>query len=178
MGKIVSNFFVSLDNVVEAPHQFIFPYFNEQVGAAVDAGTEGVDGFVMGHRLYDEWSQYWPTSTDEPFASMINGIDKYVLASEQFEPSWNATTVLNGEDLADQVRALKERVGSLAMSGSATTVRWLIGQGLLDELHLLVAPIVVGTGDRLFGQERLPLTLVSSEALDTGVLHLVYALSV
>ena len=129
----------------------------------------------MGHRLYEEWSQYWPTSTDEPFASLINGMDKYVLASQPFDASWKGTTVLTGDDLADQVRELKERVGTLAMSGSATTTRWLIGEGLLDELHLLVAPLAVGTGARLFGEERLPLTLVSSEALDTGVLHLVYA---
>ena len=81
MGKIVANFFSTLDSVVEAPHEFIFPYFNEQVGAAVDAGTEGADAFLMGRQLYSEWSQHWPTSTDEPFASMINGIDKYVLSN-------------------------------------------------------------------------------------------------
>ena len=76
--------------------------------------------------------------------------------------------------MADQVRALKDRLGTIAMSGSATTVRWLIANDLLDEMHLLVAPIAVGQGARLF-DDRVPLTLLSSEALDTGVLHLVYA---
>lgn len=175
MGTIVANFFTTVDGVVESPNTFIFPYFNEQVGAAVDAGTAGADAFLMGRQLYQEWSAYWPTSTDEPFASMINGMDKYVLSSTLSEPTWNRTSVLTGEDLVGQVRALKERVGTLAMSGSATTVRWLIANDLLDELHLLVAPLAVGSGARLFGGSRVPLTLVSSEALDTGVLHVVYA---
>lgn len=174
MGRIVANFFSTLDSVVEAPHQFIFPYFNEQVGAAVDAGTEGADAFLMGRQLYSEWSQYWPTSKDEPFASLINGIDKYVLSNTLTEADWNRTTILSGDDVADQVRALKERLGTIAVSGSATTVRWLIANDLLDELHLLVAPVGVGQGARLF-ETRVPLRLLSSEALDTGVLHLVYA---
>lgn len=173
MGRIVANFFITLDHVVESPNTFIGPYFNEQVGAAIDAGTKDLGAFLMGHTLYGEWSQHWPTSTDEPFASLINGAEKYVLASAPFQAGWSGTTVLAGDDLVEQVRAVKERVGTLVMSGSATTVRWLLAHDLLDELHLLMAPVAVGTGDRLF-DTRVPLRLVSSEALDTGVLHLVY----
>ena len=173
MGKIVANFFSSLDTVVERPDTFVFPYFNEQVGAAIDAGIQGVDAVLMGRQLYSEWSHYWPDSTDEPFASFINSVDKYVLSNTLTEADWKGTTILSGDDVADQVRDLKERSNKITLSGSATTVRWLIANHLLDELHLLVAPVAIGTGDRLF-EDRVPLTLISSEALDTGILHLVY----
>lgn len=177
MGRIVSNFFISLDGVVESPNEFIFPYFDEAVGAVVSAGIEGAKAFLLGRVLYQQWSQYWPASTDEPFAGFINGIDKYVLSDTLTEADavWNPTTVIRGEDVVGQVRQLKEQIGGpIVMSGSPTTVRWLATNGLLDELHLLMAPIVVGTGARLFDGARVPLTLVEAEPLPTGVLHLTY----
>lgn len=173
MGTIVANFFSSLDTVVERPDTFVFPYFSAQVGAAISAGIEGVDAVLMGRQLYSEWSEHWPASTDEPFAGFINGVDKYVLSSTLTRADWAGTTILSGDDVADQVRELKQRKHKITLSGSATTVRWLIANDLLDELQLLVAPIAVGTGEKLF-TERVPLTLVRSEALDTGMLHLVY----
>jgi dihydrofolate reductase len=173
MGKIIANFFSSLDTVVESPDTFVFPYFNEQVGAAIDEGIEGVDAVLMGRQLYSEWSQYWPNSKDEPFASFINSVDKFVLSNTLTQADWKGTTIISGDDAADQLRALKERTNKITLSGSAKTVRWLIANGLLDELQLLVAPIAIGKGARLF-EDRVPLTLVRSEAFDTGILHLVY----
>ena len=111
-----------------------------------------------------------------PFSSFINDIPKYVLTHRPIEGSvWNNTTVL-GDD-PDQVRALKERHdGDIGMSGCATTARWLLAHGLLDEFNLLVHPIAVGTGQRLFEDTpTVPLTLLSSEALSSGVLFLRYA---
>ena len=175
MGKIISNFFIALDGVVEAPDQWHFPYFNDEMGAVVGAGMETNKAFLMGRTLYDEWAAYWPESTDEPFASYFNNLPKYVISSSLENPAWNNTTVLPGD--VDAVRKLKESIeGDIGMSGSATTVRWLLANGLLDELRLLVHPIAVGGGQRLF--EDTPthkLELVDSATLSTGVLNLTYA---
>jgi len=176
MGKLVSNFFISLDGVVESPDKWHFPYFNDQMGAAIGAGMESASAMLMGRRLYDEWSEYWPQqSADEPFSGYINSVRKYVVSSSLTDPSWTNTTVLPGD--ADRIREVKKQeTGSIAMSGSATTVRWLLANGLLEELHLLVHPIVVGSGQRLFSDTAThPLKLVSQETFETGVLHTVYA---
>jgi dihydrofolate reductase len=181
MGRIVSNFFISLDGVVERPDQWHFPYFDDAMGRVVGAGMESTGAFLMGHNLYREWADYWPQQGEEvPFSAFINGLPKYVLSHDEFTADWNNTTVITGPDdaaVADRVRALKEQVdGDLGMSGCATTVRWLIRQGLLDELALLVHPIAVATGQRLFeGTGTVPLRLLSCDTLPTGVLHLRYA---
>lgn len=177
MGRIVSNFFISLDGVVESPDQWHFSYFDDAMGAIIGAGMEAYTAFLMGRQLYDEWSSYWPSQgPEEPFAEFINTVPKYVLSSTLQEPAWQNTTVIS-EDVAARVQALKNsNEGDIGMSGSATTARWLLANGLLDELNLLVHPIVVGSGRRLFTDAATyPLTLVSHAALDTGVLHLRYA---
>ena len=176
MGRIVSNFFISLDGVVQDPHEWHFPYFDEDMGRIVGAGMEGQSGFLFGRRLYDQWSEYWPGNTDEGFGPHINAIAKYVLTHRPIEGDlWNNTTVI-AEDHVEAVQALKESTdGVIAMSGSATTVRWLIAHGLLDELALLVHPIAVAKGQRLFEDTgTVPLELVHHEALASGVLHLRY----
>jgi dihydrofolate reductase len=178
MGRIVSNFFISLDGVVEAPNEWHFPYFDDAMGRVVGEGMASQTAFLMGRRLYDEWSEYWPQQGDEvPFSSHINTMPKYVLTHRPIEGSlWNNTTVL-GDDAVAQVQALKDATdGDIAMSGCATTVRWLLANDLLDELALLVHPIAVGKGQRLFEDTpTVPLTLLSSEALPSGVLYLRYA---
>jgi dihydrofolate reductase len=180
MGRIVSNFFISMDGVVEAPHEWHFPYFDEEMGKVVEGGMETAGAFLLGHRLYDEWSQYWTQQGDDGgFATFINALPKYVLAGQDFEPTWQNTTVISGDEdeVADRVRALKDQVdGDITMSGSATTVRWLLRHHLVDELALLVHPIAVGTGQRLFEDTgTVPLELVEHRALPTGVLLVRYA---
>lgn len=179
MARIVSNFFISMDGVVERPDQWHFPYFDDEMGRIVGSGMETQTSFLMGHRLYDEWSAYWPGQPDDvPFASHINRMPKHVLAHDPFEPTWQHTTVLSGSDdaVAAGVRALKEGAGGdIGMSGCATTVRWLISRGLLDELALLVHPIAVGSGRRLFEDTAtVPLRLLESRALPSGVLLVRY----
>ncbi|WP_433291712.1 dihydrofolate reductase family protein [Pseudonocardia sp. CA-142604] len=175
MGKIVSNFFIALDGVVEAPDQWHSPYFNDEMGAVVGAGMETNKAFLMGRKLYDEWAAYWPESTDEPFATYFNTMPKYVISSSLEKPTWNNTTALPGD--VDEVRRLKETIdGDICITGSATTVRWLLANGLLDELRLLVHPIAVGRGQRLFDDTTTHrLQLVDSAVLSTGVLNLSYA---
>lgn len=179
MGRIVANFFISLDGVVERPDQWHFPYFDDEMGAVIGAGMAETSAFLMGHTLYDEWSEYWPNAGDEgeDFGPFINGTKKYVVSSSLTEAAWSNTEVVTGDDIAGKVRAIKERSGgTISMSGSATTVRWLLAEGLLDELHLLVHPIAVGHGQRLFdGTPTHPLRLVHSATLGSGVLDVVYA---
>jgi dihydrofolate reductase len=189
MGKVVSNFFISLDGVVESPDRWHFPYFNDEMGAAIDRGTETCAAFLMGRVLYEEWSSYWPNAGGEgaeappgepeeaanSFASFINNIPKYVVSGTLDEPTWNNTTIVSG-DVAGQLRKIKEQTdGDIVTSGSATLVRWLLADGLVDELHLLLHPIAVGHGERLFeGTPTYPLRLVAHETFKTGVLHLTY----
>ncbi|MGH3342805.1 MAG: dihydrofolate reductase family protein [Carbonactinosporaceae bacterium] len=190
MGKIVSNFFISLDGVVESPDKWHFPYFNDEMGEAVTRGVETCAAFLMGRVLYEEWAEYWPThggeaqeqfvsgepqNTADSFASFINNVPKYVVSSTLEQARWNNTTIVSG-DVTAQLRQLRERTeGDIGMSGSATLVRWLLANGLLDELNLLVHPIAVGHGQRLFEDTpTYPLRLVHHAVFETGVLHLRY----
>ena len=176
MGRIVSSFFISLDGVVEAPDQWHFPYFNDEMGGAIGKAAETTDAFLMGRVVYEEWAGYWPTSTDEPFASFLNNTPKYVVSRTLEEATWNNTTIING-DVAAGIRDIKDRTQrDIGMSGSATLVRWLLANGLLDQLNLLVHPIVVGKGQRLFEDTPThPVRLLSQETFSTGVLNLAYA---
>jgi dihydrofolate reductase len=176
--KIKANFFIALDGVVESPDQWHFPYFDEEMGNAVGAGFATTDAILMGRVLYDEWSAYWPDHADEPFGDVINSIKKYVVSDSLQTADWENTEVIRGGDAAGKLAELKaQEGGDITMSGSATTVRWLLREGLLDELNLLVHPLAVGEGRaRLFAPDAppVPLTLLSSEAFQTGVLNLKY----
>jgi dihydrofolate reductase len=177
MRKIKSNFFISLDGVVESPDQWHFPYFNDEMGAAVGAGFEGTDAMLMGRVLYEEWAAYWPENADQPFGDVINPIKKYVVSNSLQSADWENTELVNG-DVATRIAALKTTEGGdISMSGSATTVRWLLREGLLDELNLLMHPLAVGGGmARLFpaDEPKIELELLRSETFSTGVLNLSY----
>ena len=178
MRKIKSYFFVSLDGVVESPDKWHFPYFDEEMGAAVGAGFDGADAMLMGRVLYEEWAAYWPEHADEPFGDVMNGTKKYVLSSTLSSAEWNNTEIVAGDVAAKLAEIKAGEGGDIAMSGSATTVRWLLRNGLLDELNLLVHPVVVGDGlARLFPADEpaVPLELRSSETFKSGVLNLSYA---
>jgi dihydrofolate reductase len=172
MGRIVSNFFMSLDGVVEGPDQWHMPYFNDEMGAAIGQGMATNKAFLMGRRLYEEWAAFWPNSDDE-FAEFLNGHPKYVVSSSLQTASWTNTTIVSG---AGQLREVKDATdGDLVISGSATLVRSLLAEGLVDELRVLVHPIVVGHGARLFEDSTShALELVSDDRFSTGVLNPAY----
>ncbi len=173
MGRIAAALFTTLDGSAERPQDWHGPYFDEAMGRAVDAHTGRCEAYLMGRVLYEQWSRYWPESTGDDFADFINPVPKYVLSSTLTTAEWEGTTVLSS---LEDVRTLRERTdGTIGMSGSLTTVGSLLAAGLLDELDLLVDPVVV-SGERRRTDElgRVPLELVSSEALPTGVLHLVH----
>ena len=178
MGKIISNFFISMDGVVERPDQWHFPYFDDEMGAAVGAGFATTDAVLMGRVLYDEWAAYWPEHADEPFGDVMNSMKKYVVSNSLQAADWQNTEIVSG-DVTQTLSDLKSQEGGdISMSGSATTVRWLLREGLLDELNLLVHPIAVGDGlARLFAPDEpsVPLQLLSAEPFKSGVLNLSYA---
>jgi dihydrofolate reductase len=182
MKKITAGLFISLDGVVEAPDQWHFPYFNEEMGAAVDATLGAADTLLFGRKTYDSFAGAWPEreaagEEDAHFAKVLGDARKIVVSSRQLELTWRNSEQLQG-DLLETVAALKSEPGdrAIGMSGSVSVVRQLLAAGLLDELHLLVHPIAVRRGMRLFDEgETIPLELVSSETFETGVLNLVYA---
>jgi dihydrofolate reductase len=163
--KIKSYFFISLDGVVESPDKWHFPYFDDEMGAAVGAGFAGADALLMGRVLYDEWAAYWPEHADQPFGDVMNSIKKYVVSNSLQTAEWQNSEIING-DAAQKLTDIKaEDGGDINMSGSATTVRWLLREGLLDEINLLVHPILVGDGlARLFPPDEpsIPLELLSA----------------
>ena len=182
MRKITAGLFISLDGVVEAPDQWHFPYFNDEMGDAVGATLGQVDTMLFGRKTYDSFAGAWPGreeagGEDADFAKVIGDARKIVVSNQQLELTWRNSEQLEG-DLVEAVTALKsEGEGTIGMSGSVSVVRQLLAAGLLDELHLLVHPIAVRKGMRLFdeGDETIPLELISSETFTTGVLNLVYA---
>jgi dihydrofolate reductase len=177
--KIKSNFFISLDGVVEAPDKWHFPYFDDEMGAVVGASFATTDAMLMGRVLYEEWAAYWPEHADQPFGDVINSMKKYVISDSLQSADWQNSEVIRGAEAAQKLADLKAQDGGdISMSGSGTTVRWLLREGLLDELNLLLHPIVVGDGlARLFPPEEptVPLELLRSETFKSGVLDLSYA---
>jgi dihydrofolate reductase len=181
--KITAGLFISLDGVVEAPDQWHFPYFNDEMGVAVGATFDAADTMLFGRRTYDSFAGAWPEreaagGEDAPFAKKLGDARKIVVSNQRLEFTWRNSEQLRG-DLVEAVTALKNEPGdgAIGLSGSVSVVRQLLAAGLLDELHLLVHPIAVRTGMRLFdeGEPSIPLTLISSQTFKTGVLNLVYA---
>jgi dihydrofolate reductase len=183
MKTITAGLFISLDGVVEAPDQWHFPYFNDEMGAAVDATLGAADTMLFGRKTYDSFAGAWPEreaagGEDAHFAKKLGDVRKIVVSNQQLDFTWRNSEQLEG-DLVEAVTALKNEPGegTIGMSGSVSVVRQLLAAGLLDELHLLVHPIAVRKGMRLFdeGEPPIPLRLLSAETFTTGVLNLVYA---
>jgi dihydrofolate reductase len=177
MRKLTSAFFISLDGVVESPDKWHFPYFNDEMGAAIGAAMADADAMLLGRVNYQDWASYWPNQpNDDEFAGFLNNVSKYVVSTTLDEATWNNSTLIK-DDVAAEITRLKEQPGKkITMSGSGTLVRWLLENDLLDELHLMVHPVVVGTGKRLFGEggAQKSLKLISATTFSTGVVYLIY----
>jgi dihydrofolate reductase len=186
MAKIIVTEFVSLDGVIEAPGGGE-PYRHAGWTFAIDRGEEGdkfkldeafaSDGLLLGRTTYEGFAAAWPSMEGE-FADKFNGMPKYVVSSSltDDQASWNNTTVLRGE-LAAEVAKLRESAeGELVVHGSAQLVQGLLELGLVDELRLMLFPVVLGSGKRLFGdsEQKLPMRLTSSKIVGDGIAILVY----
>jgi dihydrofolate reductase len=176
MRKIVSGLFISLDGVIEDANSWMGPWFNGQLGQAVGTMIASQDTMLIGRVTYDEFAAHWPHQEGD-IADTMNGTTKYVVSDTLDTPGWQNTTVIRG-DVVAEVSALKEQDGkNIGITGSATLVSYLLHHGLVDELHLFVLPVVIGSGKRLFrdGDDKLPLKVLSSETFETGVIHVSYA---
>jgi dihydrofolate reductase len=184
MGRIVVTEFVSLDGVMEGPggdNDFVRGAWSFEF----DRGEEGnefkldetmaSDAMLLGRVTYEGFANAWPSREGE-FADRFNSMPKYVVSSTLNEPDWTNTTVVDG-DLAEVVSELKGRhERDVLVHGSCQLVQELIDRDLVDELRLMMFPVVLGTGKRLFGDttEMKPLKLAESKAVGDGVVILVY----
>jgi dihydrofolate reductase len=176
MRKINAGLFVSLDGVVESPEKWTGPYFNDQVGQAVGALMAANDAMLLGRVTYEGFAAAFGGQSGG-MADQMNNTPKYVVSSTLTSAGWQNSALING-DIAAQISELKQRPGrDIGMSGSSTLVSWLLRQGLLDRLDLLVFPVLIGAGKRLFSEQdgQVPLTLTGSQSFSTGVVHLSYA---
>lgn len=181
MRKITAGLFMALDGVVENPQDWHFPYYNDEMGRAVDGQLGAADTLLFGRTTYDGFAAAWPDreaagGPDAGMARKLGDARKIVVTSRAGDLPWRNSEALRG-DLLDGVTALKnEPGGDIAMSGSVSVVRQLLAAGLLDELHLFVHPIAMRHGLRLFDEGAPPvaLRLTGSHAFTTGVMYLVY----
>jgi dihydrofolate reductase len=165
---------LSLDGVAEKPDGFIAAWddaMDSNLAAVI--GTQ--DAVILGRRSYDEWARCWPDSEREPFASFINGVAKYVATSTPLELEWASAIVVNGV-LVDFVQDLKDQAGDdIGVHASISITQALLTAGLVDELRLVIAPTVVGTGRRLFeGLPPVRLKLIRSVTTPSGHLLVDY----
>jgi dihydrofolate reductase len=146
MRKVTAGLFSSIDGVVEAPNEWQ-PAFDEEMGAVLSRILDEQDAVLLGRVTFTDWAQYWPTSTDEPFASWINSTPKYVASTTLGSVGqWPNSTLIKGP-VADFLVDLRQQDGgTIGTAGSPSLVRSLIEQGLLDELTLMISPVVAGGG--------------------------------
>jgi dihydrofolate reductase len=184
MGKIVVTEFVSLDGVMEDPggdgnfkHKGWTFKFNRGADGDKFKLDETLDSeaLLLGRVTYQSFAAAWP-SRDGEFADKLNSMPKYVVSSTLDEARWNNSTVLKG-DLVQEVSKLRQRLGgSIVVHGSAQLVQTLLEHDLIDELRLMVFPVVLGSGKRLFGHanETKPMQLVDSKTVGDGIAILIY----
>ena len=175
MRQIAAGLFISLDGVVEAPDKWTGPYFDDQVGQAVGAMMAQNDAMLLGRVTYEGFAAAFGGQSGG-IADQMNHTPKYVVSSTLASADWQNSTLIKG-DVTGQISDLKQRPGqNIGVSGSSALVSWLLRHGLLDRLDLLVFPVVLGSGKRLFSEPdgQVPLALTGSEAFSTGVVHLTY----
>jgi dihydrofolate reductase len=184
VGRIVVTEFVSLDGVVEDPggaEDFKYSGWSFEVSRGDEGDkfkldeTLSSEALLLGRVTYEGFAKAWPSREGE-FADKFNTMPKYVVSSTLEEPEWNNSTVLKG-DVAEEVAKLKqEQDGVIVVHGSPRLVQTLLEHDLVDELRLMVFPVVLGSGKRLFGEtsEKKPLRLVDSKGVGAGVVILIF----
>lgn len=189
--KLILMEFLSLDGVAQGPGSpdedtsdgftqggWLVPHMDEEFVRLVVTWLDEVDGFLFGRRTYENFSRDWPkvTDPDDPFAGKLNGLPKYVASNTLSKADWAPTRILSGDVLAE-VAELKRQPGrELQIHGSARLAQSLLAAGLIDELRLAIAPVVVGNGRRLFPEGGAPagLRLLRNETTPGGIAIHVY----
>ena len=178
MRKVVAVELVSVDGVIEAPEEWAFSYSNDEMEEANASGMAASDALLLGRVTYEALAAFWPHQPGgTPMVDYINSVPKFVVSETLEEPlEWNNSTLIEG-NVAEEITQLKRQPGKdITVLGSGVLVRSLLHDGLLDELKLIVHPIVLGGGKRLFeeGGDYKALELVDSKTFGTGVLYLTY----
>jgi dihydrofolate reductase len=190
--KLTSTMFLTLDGVVQGPGApdedtsdgftqggWVVPHMDDDFFRFVNGVFERPEAFLLGRRTYDIFAAYWPrvTATDDPVATKLNGLPKYVVSRSLERADWQHTTILSG-DIAKEIAELKTRPGGeLQIHGSPTLVRSLMAHDLIDEFNLSIFPVVLGSGRRLFEPGTTPtgMRLIHRETTSTGVTIQTYA---
>ena len=178
MRRVCAWELVSVDGVMESPETWAFPYSDAEMGEASASGMDRSDALILGRVTYEHLAAYWPGQPGgTPMVDYINSVTKYVVSGTLEEPlGWNNSVLIKG-NAAEEIAKLKRQQGKdITVLGSGELVRSLLCDGLLDELRLMVHPLVMGNGERLFenGADRKALKLVNSRTFATGVVHRTY----
>lgn len=175
MGRLVLSEFLSLDGVMEEP-SWTVPYWCDEIAAFKGDEMAGAEALLLGRVTYEGFAQAWPSRTDEESGgARMNALPKYVASATLTRADWQNSTVL-GADVAGEVAALKAGLGGdLLMYGSGVLARFLLPRGLIDQLNLIVYPLTLGAGKRLFEETSVGLTLLDSRTFSSGAVLLQYA---
>jgi dihydrofolate reductase len=177
MRKIAASLHMSLDGVVQSPDTWVFPYnyANDEMMQAIGSSMATTDAMLLGRVTYQEFAAHWPSQTGD-IADYMNNTPKLVVSTTLDTVDWKNSTLIGGNVVEELTRYKQQPGRNLNLVGSATLVQSLLREGLLDELRLLLCPIVVGSGRRLFegGGAPVPLKLVDAQTFSTGVQWLTY----
>jgi dihydrofolate reductase len=181
MRKVVAVELMSLDGVMESPEEWAFPYSNDEMEETNASGMAASDALLLGRVTYEGMAAFWPNQPGgTPMVDYINSVPKHIVSTTLEEPlEWNNSTLIKG-DVSEEIAELKRQLGKdITILGSGVLVRSLLKDGLLDELMLMVCPVILGGGKRLFEDEGdgKALELVDSRTFGTGVVFLTYRLA-
>ncbi len=182
MRKLTAGIFITLDGVVEAPgaddttlpgkRGWSMPYTDEEVGGFIMGGMMATDAMLLGRKTYQSFAAYWaPLGDENPIASSMNNQNKFVVSTTLDKADWKNSTLLKG-DVAEAITALKQQPGQdIAIVGSGTLVQFLLQLELIDELNLLICPVILGVGQRLFkeGVQTNLLKPIASKTYGSGM---------
>ncbi len=176
MRKIIVTEFITLDGVIESPHEWSFPYWDDGIAEFKLDEVKDADALLLGRITYKGFADAWPERTDETgFAEKMNSMKKYVVSTTLGKPEWN-NSVLFKEHAMEEIKKIKaEEGGNILVAGSGELISSLIENDLIDEYRLLVYPLVLGTGKKLFtGKHHVALSLTEEKRFEKGVVLLRY----
>lgn len=175
MRNLIVTEFVSLDGVIENPG-WTFPYWNDEIAAFKGEESLASDALLLGRVTYEGFAAAWPARTDEESGGVyFNGVRKYVVSTTLERADWNNSVIIS-DNVAEEIRKLKQQEGGdITVHGSGKLVQWLIANDLVDRVRLLVYPVVLGKGQKMFEDgTAATLKLVEAKALQGGVVALIY----